>query len=224
MIDYENKYINLVVLGSFNPAILTHEFLVRECGFDLRHEPNLKGPTIPVVASLEYDNITFFADLGRMQITERDCEKPKSSKIPDYTQTYLEKLPYTPISKCGANFSYTLNIDKSRLSQINDWLSSKRGEFCKVLQSDCIGLEISFELENDKQVVKGWTLRNQQTDHNTTTILKVIYPETDNQVKVDFNFEVNDLDKDRKRLQIITAKYNTVFNIFQEQIEKIFSG
>lgn len=224
MIDYKNNYINLVVLGSFNPAILTHEFLVHECGFELPNGPDRKGPTMPVVASIDYNNLTFFADLGRLQITEKNIEDPKSSNVPNYTQRYLEKLPHTPITKCGANFSYTLSIERARLQQINKWISSKRDEFFRILKLKEIELEVSFALGQDKQIVKGWTLRSQREEYDAVTMLKVIYPEAVNQVKVDFNFEVDDLNKDRNRLLIITANFSKVFDIFKEQIEMIFSG
>jgi len=100
-----NNYINLVVLGNFNPNILTHNFLVAECGFNLGNKPIKENPPMPVIASLEYDGISFFADLGRLQITEKNCKEPKQGKLPEYLATYLEKLPHTPITKCGANFS-----------------------------------------------------------------------------------------------------------------------
>jgi len=79
-----NNYINMVVLGNFNPSILSHDFLVAECGFDLGNEPTEENPPMPVVASLGYGDISFFADLGRLQITEKKCKDPKQSKLPAY--------------------------------------------------------------------------------------------------------------------------------------------
>ena len=128
-----NNYVNLVVLGNFNPSILTHNFLVTQCGFALGNKPIKENPPMPVIASLEYEGISFFADLGRLQITEKECENPKQSELPNYLHTYLEKLPHTPITKCGANFSYNVEIEETKLNQIEQKLLSDRQYFCKAL-------------------------------------------------------------------------------------------
>lgn len=224
MVDYKSDYINLVVLGSFNPAILTHEFLVRECGFNLPGEPSSQGPAMPVFASLEYGNLSFFADLGRLQIMDKNCADPKRSKIPHYLQTYLDKLPYTPIIKCGANFSYKISADKSRLEQITQWLRNDRDNFCKALKLNEIIIEVVFAVDGSMEKVGSWTLRTKADMHNATTMLKVTMPGSGNNPKIDFNYEVAGLDKDRKRLSSVTTSYGEVFNLFENQLERIFTG
>jgi len=223
MIEYKNEYINLVVLGSFNPAILTHEFLIRECGFDLPNEPNQTIPPIPVVASLDYGNLTFFADLGRLEMKQIGCENPESSKLPSYLKTYLEKLPYTPINKCGANFSYELSVEKGRLEQIEEWLIKDRKKFYKVMDVETIDLEVFLHISQGKEAVASWILRTKSRETRESTILKVS-PQSDRKVKVDFNYEVSELDKYKKRLENVTTKYGTVFAMFKQQVEKIFAG
>lgn len=224
MVDYKSDYINLVVLGSFNPAILTHEFLVKECGFDLLGEPDSKGPAMPVVASLEYRNLIFFADLGRLQIMEKNCADPKGSRIPQYLQTYLDKLPYTPIIKCGANFSYRLSVDKSRLWQITQWLRNDRDKFCEALKLNTITIEVVFAVDQSKEEVVSWILRTKADRYDATTMLKVAMPSSGNEPKIDFNYEVAGLDKDRKRLSSVTTSYGEVFDLFKGQAKKIFAG
>lgn len=110
-----NNYINVVVLGNFNPSILTHDFLVTECGFDLGGKPIKENPPMPVVASLDYDSFSFFADLGRLQITEKECENPKRSKLPNYLDTYLKKLPHTPITKCVSQFQLQCRYSRNKI-------------------------------------------------------------------------------------------------------------
>jgi hypothetical protein len=226
MMDFKNDYINLVVLGSFNPAILTHEFLVRECGFDLLGEPDSKGPAMPVVVvvSLEYGNISFSADLGRLQIMEKNCADPKGSKIPEYLQVYLDKLPYTPITKCGANFSYRLAAEKSRLGQITQWLRNDRDKFCKALKLNTITIEVVFAVDQSKEEVVNWILRTKADSYDASTMLKIAMPISGNEVKIDFNYEVATLDKDRQRLSSVTANYGEVFDLFESQLERIFTG
>lgn len=224
MIDYKNDYINLVVLGNFNPSILTHDFLVKECGFDLGDKPGSKGPPMPVVASMDYDKTTFFADLGRLQITERNCKYPKSSQLPIYLNAYLQKLPYTPITKCGANFSYDLTAEKARLENIERWLGNNRNKFCETLQLKTLDLEVCFAIDDKQEKVKNWTLRTKIPEYEASTMLKVSYiAGAGNRIKIDFNYEVTGLDRDKKLLANVTTDYANVVDLFKHQVEKIFT-
>lgn len=223
MIKYKNDYINLVVLGSFNPAILTHDFLVRECGIDLPNEPEQIKPPIPVVASLDYGNLTFFADLGRLEMKQTGCENPELSKLPSYLKTYLDKLSYTPIKKCGANFSYELGVEEKRLGQIDEWLTKDRAKFCKVMDVEAVDLEVVLHIGQGTETVTDWILRTKSPEAGESTMLKVV-PGSGGKVKVNFNYEVSELDKDSKRLESITERYDTVFASFKQHVEKIFAG
>lgn len=223
MIDYKNDYINLVVLGSFNPSILTHDFLVKECEFALGNEPSSKIPNVPVIASLDYDNITFFADLGRLQITEKNCKDLKSSRLPIYLNTYLQKLPYTPITKCGANFSYNLTVENTRLENIEQWLRNDRNKFCESLQLKTVDLEVCFVVDDKQEKIKNWVLRTKTEQYCASTMIKVSNIDG-NGIKVDFNYEVGNLDKDKELIASVTTNYTKVVDLFKHQVEKIFEG
>ena len=188
MIDYKNDYINLVVLGSFNPSILTHDFLVNECGFNLGNEPVSKSPPMPVVVSLDYDNTSFFVDLGRLQITERSCKDPKLSQLPVYLNTYLQKLPYTPVTKCGANFSYELTVEKNRLENVEGWLRNNRNKFREILQLETVDLEVCFAVDDKQERIKNWILRTKIREYEASTMMKIAYMTGGgNAIKIDFN-------------------------------------
>lgn len=217
-----NNYINLVVLGNFNPSILTHNFLVTECGFALGNKPIKENPPMPVVASLEYDGISFFADLGRLQITEKNCKDPKQSKLPNYLGTYLEKLPHTPITKCGANFSYNVEIEKTKLNQIEQKLSSNRQYFCKTLDATEIQLEVIFSVNDKTETVKKWILRTIAQSGESSTIMTVQQAEN-SKVRIDFNYEIK-LEKSRDQITKITQDYAKIYDLFLFQFRKIFEG
>lgn len=223
MIDYKNDYINLVVLGNFNPSILTHDFLIKECRLDLGTELSSKNPSVPVISSLVYDNITFFADLGRLQIKEKNCREPKLSQIPIYLNTYLQKLPYTPITKCGANFSYNLTVENTRLENIEQWLRNDRNKFCESLQLETVDLEVCFVIDDKQENVKSWVLRTKSARYCASTMIKVSNI-NGNGIKVDFNYEVGNLDKDKNLLKSVTDDYANVVDLFKHQVEKIFTG
>jgi len=223
MVTYKNEYINIVVLGSFNPAILAHEFLVKQCSFALPKEPKTNTPPVPVFSSLEYDKISFFADLGRLQITEKGCEDPKSSLIPRYLDTYLKKLPYTPVTMCGANFRNELTIKKSKLENIGEWLKNSRSMFCEILQCPAVDLEMTLTVESDKEKINSWILRTKVKEYNASTMMKVsVIIGCDDKVKVDFNYEVGNLDRDKNLIKSITDDYAKVVDLFRYQIERIF--
>jgi len=224
MVKYKNNYINLVVLGSFNPGILTHEFLTKECHLVLGEQTHSQPVPVPVVASLEYGKVTFFADLGRLQITENSCENPEKSLIPQYAQTYLEKLEYTPLNKCGANFSYELSVDESMLNTVHSWLKDNRNKVLNVLGLGQVGLEVSFDITAGKEEIKTWIVRTKVEKNNATTMAKFHYGGGGRPLYVDFNFELPGLDKDKTLLKTVTAGYSDIFKMFKNQIESIFAG
>jgi len=216
-----NNYINLVVLGNFNPSILTHNFLVTECGFTLGNKPIKENPPMPVVASLEYDGISFFADLGRLQITEKNCENPKQSKLPNYLGIYLDKLSYTPITKCGANFNYDIEIQKTKSGNIEQKLLKDRQHFRRVLDTDEIGLEVAFSISSESETVKNWTLRTMTQSGESSTTMNVSMTGEPNTVKVNFNYEIN-LDQEHSNIKKITEDYGKIYELFLSQFRKIF--
>ena len=215
-----NNYINLVVLGNFNPSILTHNFLVTECGFALGNKPIKENPPMPVVASLEYDGISFFADLGRLQITEKNCNDPKQSKLPMYLTAYLEKLSYTPITKCGANFSYNIDIQATKLNQIEQKLLSNRQSFRETLSASEIQIDVIISVNDKTETVKKWILRTSAQSEESGTIMTVQRME-DSKVRIDFNYEIN-LEQNQDQIKKITHDYAKVYDLFLFQFKNIF--
>ena len=223
MVAYKNEYINLVILGSFNPAILTHAFLVKHCGLDIAKEPKTNTPPVPVFASLEYENISFFIDLGRLQITQKHCEDPKSSRLPFYLAAYIKTLPYTPLTKVGTNFSYQLTVSKERIMTVEGWLTSDRKKLCEILRLPTVDLEVHSKIDANLESLTGWTIRAKVADYKAATTMKVSrISGNDEKIQVDFNYEVGNLEKDANLLKAITEEYSKVVDLFQHQIERIF--
>jgi len=178
---------------------------------------------VPVIASLDYGEITFFADLGRLQITEKNCKDLKSSRLPIYLNTYLQKLPYTPITKCGANFSYNLTVENTRLKNIEQWLRNDRKKFCEILQLKTVGLEVYFVVDDKQERIKNWVLRTKTEQYCASTMIKVSNIDGKG-IKVDFNYEVGNLGKDKNLLKSVTDDYANVVDLFKHHVEKIFEG
>lgn len=175
------------------------------------------------MSSLEYDKISFFADLGRLQITEKNCENPKQSNLPAYIATYLKKLPYTPIVKCGANFSYNVEIEKTKLNHIEQSLSNDRQYFCKALNIAEIQLEVIFDISDEAETIKRWILRTMAQSGESSTTMNVQRLE-DSKIKIDFNYEIN-LEQNRdERIKKITDDYAEIYNLYLFQFRKLFEG
>lgn len=221
MIEYKNNYVNLVVLGNFNPAILTHEFLTKECNLNFGVEPKTQQVSIPVVTSLEYGNVAFFADLGRLQISEKHCDDPQKSLISSYLQTYLEKLPYTPLKKSGANFSYELSVDETKLTTLHSYLKASRNRILAALRLSELDLEVHFGITGNAEQIKTWIVRTAIAESGATTMAKFYCGGADRALHVDFNFEVPGLDKNRALLDTLTVSYSQVFDTFKNQIESL---
>ncbi len=215
-----NNYINLVVLGNFNPSILTHRFLVQECGFDLGDKPTKENPPMPVIASLEYGNLSFFADLGRLQMAEKNCKNPRQSKLPNYLGTYLEKLPHTPIIKCGANFSYDVEVEETKLKQLEQKLSGDRQYFHRAIGTPEIQLEVFFNISDKIETVKKWILRTAGRSDESSRTMTVQQGDGSN-VRIDFNYEIN-VEQNRDRITKFTRNYAGVYDSFLFQFKKIF--
>ncbi len=215
-----NIQINIVVLGNFNPSILTHHFLVTECGLDLGQEQP-KQQQLPVLASISYDGISFFADLSRFQITEKNCANPKQSKLPEYLDTYLEKLPYTPVTKCGTNLSYNAEIAQERLSSIEIQVAKNRENLCKSFQVDNLELEAVFNVHPTNESIKRWILRTTPNASDSKTTMTISHKPDSNTITVDFNYEVN-LEGDTGRIKNITDRYDTIYDLFLTQFKKLF--
>jgi hypothetical protein len=216
-----NDYINLVVLGNFNPSILTHNFLTAVCGFDLGSKPTEKNLPLPVVASLSYGEISFFADLGRLQITEKNCRNPKKSKLPTYLKTYLNKLPHTPITKCGANFNCNIEVREKKLKDIEQKLQKDRQYFCKALDVAEIQLEVIFDINDKAETVKRWILRTTAQSGESSTTMNLQRLE-DLKIKIDFNYEIN-LEQNRDEgIRKITDDYAKIYDLYLFQFRKLF--
>lgn len=209
------------MLGNFNPSILTHQFLIAECGLDLGQEQPNQEQRLPVMASIAYDGISFFADLGRFQITEKNCANPKQSKLPEYLDTYLEKLPYTPVTKCGTNISCNAEVAQEKLSSIETQVAKNRENLCKSFQVDNLELEVVFDVHPKNERIKRWILRTIPKTPGSTTTMKISRKLDSNTINVDFNYEMN-LEGDADRIRNITDGYDKIYDLFLAQFQKLF--
>ncbi len=132
-------HVSCVVLGHFNPAILTPKFLTEKCGIPGAKDKLGSGQYSRLASQVQYNGVEFLALPDRLQVNESGIEKYESSKVCKYTLDYLACLEYTPVAAAGVNFNFTgiekhLNIlqDGKRVSRIKS-LKLETAEWnCKV--------------------------------------------------------------------------------------------
>jgi len=177
-----NNYVSIVVLGNFNPSILTPNFMINYCDFPKGIELK-RGDTTVVVSSLDYGDIAFIAELERFQAIERNIEDTRNIRILKYLINYFEILKYTPINILGVNFNTTIEkvkqavfntLDKS--DKIKDFFDIEELNYSKTIN---LGVASTTNLS--------WKLTYNTADgYKTRTVINL----KNNNLIINKNFEI----------------------------------
>jgi len=208
------NYKSVVIIGSFNPMILTPSFLRDSCGFKSEHEP--KGQTTPVASEIRLGNTHFLAELSKLQITVQDLDSFDSLFPWDLAARYLDILKYTPLNMAGVNFNYALSgFDMTSLQNIlqNPW------EVGAKLDLDPTGMIFILRKHNSEEL-----------GLSDLTVVHQVYDNMKNTVKLTFdspvltinsNFEVDKLDSDREKIHVISERYDELVALNQRFIDRV---
>jgi hypothetical protein len=217
--EIKNNFVSVIVLGNFNPSILTEDFLKKVCGFNFTAEP--KKQLSPVVSEIKYGNINFLADLDRFQIKEDNISEFEKTKIFEYVSRYLEILSYTPILIAGLNFNVTLeNVDNDVIEKN---IISNKSKLKEILESDEIVMipYLRYKSEEDKEHVSLDVLfKGSQTDIDILGRFE-IKKVKDKTFCLNYNFEVRGLEKNRERISILTGNYPSILNRYKKLLQVI---
>ncbi|MBU4289192.1 MAG: hypothetical protein KKI12_13590, partial [Proteobacteria bacterium] len=104
----EYNFITLVALGSFNPAIVSPDFLNTVCELNLGKPVDQSPPDIPVIRHLQFQNLKFTVEMNRLQIMETGIEDITKAMVLSIFNVYYAKLPYTPLKAVGVNINCDL--------------------------------------------------------------------------------------------------------------------
>lgn len=191
---------SVIVIGAFNPSILTPGFLEEYCGFAPDQQPT--GRTTPVASEIDFGDIKFFMELGQLQVIEKHPENFNKLFPLEITAKYLDVLQYTPLNKCGVNFNFTIeDLD----------LGAVRKEFYDTWQ---LGSKLAYDPSSTSFV-----FGKQQSDELVLIEFAVtrMMGEIKNAVKVNFqdqavsvnnNFEIGDLHASREDFRILINRYD----------------
>lgn len=140
------NFVSLVALGNFNPAIVTPDFLNKDCELNLGEPTDQTSPLIPVHRGFQFQNLRFTVDMERLEILEIGINNISDAKILAIFDAYYKKLPYTPLSAVGVN----INCDFPKTDILLEKVSNPRTylDFLDVKEIDVT--ERSLQTESDK--------------------------------------------------------------------------
>lgn len=203
-IDY--NYVSIVALGNFNPAIVTPDFLNKECEFNLG-EPTDQSPTfIPVHRRLKFKNLIFNVDMDALKISETGIEDIYKAKITDFFSVYYERLPYTPLSAVGVNINCNLALTEILIDKL-----SNPHTYLKFLEAK----EIETTKKSGQTMTdKIWMSSNYRVDNvrGLTRLINTIRKK--DTINLNYNYEAGNLKKDKERLKLLLNGYKQFCNEF----------
>jgi len=208
---------SVVVIGGFNPTILTPDFLKDVCKFSSSHEP--VGMTTAVQTEIKYGNTLFLLELNRFQIIVKEVEDFDPIFPLDLLLRYLSILQYTPITLFGMNLNYTLSdVDLASLRM-------KLADPCKA--ANWLGTDVASVLLSASRRGEEGLLINEVTlvhpiDGGLTNSVKMTF-ETDN-IVINNNFEAGQLEAQRERIGTISERHGELLKMNGSLMNSIAGG
>lgn len=211
---FEINYKSIIAIGGFNPTILTPDFLSEYCSFKSDHTPS--GQTTFVATEVIYGNIKFQMELNRFQILLENIQDFKEKYPIEIMLAYLNVLKYTPLSLIGINFNYSLSdINKdATIELLKD--PYKTGECFNIIPTS---ISLTLKRPNGGGLTLSETKFMHFLDNNIKNNIRIIFDQ--NMLKINNNYEVGDLGKERDRVNILFSNYNDLFERNQQLINII---
>jgi len=141
-----HNFVSLVALGNFNPAIVTPDFLNKDCELNLGEPTDQTPPFIPVHKSLQFQNLRFTVDMEKLEILEIGINNISDARILAIFDAYHKKLPYTPLSAVGVN----INCDFPKTDILLEKISNPRTYLDFLDVKEIYVTERSLQTESDK--------------------------------------------------------------------------
>ena len=149
------KLANIVVLGNFNPGILTANFLQETCKIPLK-DPKV-FPQNPIESVVVSEKVTFIASLERFEVSEIDLKSFEGTKIHEYARTYLDTLRYTPVVAWGMN----LNVDVKDINPkaLQTHFLEDHSAVAKLLKAEQLVIKNEIKFVNGSKEISKYGLR-----------------------------------------------------------------
>jgi len=213
------NFVSLIALGYFNPAIVTQDFLNTTCGLNLGEPTDQSPPFIPVSRLFNFNNLSIDLTTDRLQIREIIDRDINQTRVLDIFRSLYNILPYTPINILGININGTISFEESDDSDgIMDKVKSYE-TYKQFYNVDVIDVVEDSRVVNNN---KNW-LNTAVKFKAPNGITHYIRANMENKgIKFNFNYEVDKLDQDKSKLDLLLdsySKFNLDFDKFTTRLE-----
>lgn len=214
--ETKNSFLSFIALGSFNPAILTPDFLAEEKIFSF--ETSAEGRTSPVVSEIKFGDISLLVELERFQVMHQEVDSFEKSPIISIMSNYLNVLKHTPVFVEGINFNIDLTDYADSTIVANIFEKPINGIINYVDKSDEYFIDINTKVARGKDETQAINCKFYVDDGVSVSInLRKL----DVKMVLNFNYEVQNIESDRNRLNIIPDNYQSIYEEFIGFVEKI---
>ena len=223
--DLELNFVSTVVIGRFNPSILTIEFLKNECGIEIGEGKTVSPVQVPIAREIHFreKGTQFSADLERFQVRESEISDIAEACSPEFVKIYLNKLPYTPIVACGINFAYITRLKEADKKGFQAFLANEVVLF-DLFQIDSFSLDTERSHINTKDTFTSlWNL-NFEIKECLKSAIRIRLFEGDNVYEINHNIEAPNLYKDKECLALITDNLHENITYHNDIIDKFLKG
>ncbi|MDP2646569.1 MAG: hypothetical protein Q8P24_16640 [Desulfobacterales bacterium] len=201
--DIRYNYISLVALGNFNPAIVTPDFLKKECGLDLGKVISESPSIMPIHKDIQFENIRLTFDLTRLEFKETNFQNGRGSNLVNIFRIYYEKLPYTPIKAVGVNFNCEIIVEEADFKRLLDKIRDPK-TYLSFLNIDSIEVaEKSVYQKNTKAWLGAdFIVKNLKNFKRQISILK-----KNDTFNINYNFETTNWGQEENGLKNFVQNY-----------------
>lgn len=213
-IDY--NFITLVALGSFNPAIVSPDFLNKVCELNLGEPVGQSPPDIPVIKHLQFQNLKFTVEMNRLQIMETGIENINEARVLSIFNVYYAKLPYTPLKAVGVNINCDLLADMETKTEALKKKVSNPSSYLDFFNTNKINvIESSLQTKADKT----WMSSNYNIEnvHGLTRSINVTQKK--DFLNINYNYEAMVVDNHKSNLSLLLDGYEEFCHEFLDFVK-----
>jgi hypothetical protein len=220
LIKFLIKDVDVTVLGNFNPAILRHDFLVKECKIiDLGQVIEQSPPQLPMVSHIKYKDVWWTAELTRMIVRDLSL----SNKAPNLLSKYLEALPHTPLLAAGINLVADLVISDIPVATSKMLNTTSLFEILRKFEATQIYMTVKYQVVSNVSSVPMEYLLNFVGRHESRVLVQMELGKAPF-LRARYNWEIRGIDINRSRLQLIQGEYERVKEDFQSLIQEFLEN
>jgi hypothetical protein len=210
----KNNFVSIVILGSFNPGILSIDFLQKTNIVDKNSKIEELSPKTPIFRAVNIENIKVTVELERFQALESGIEDFNNTAIINLAYNYINNLRFTPISIMGINLNSNLELDN--ISKFQKKINDK--EILGIFNANSLIQRVEKIVSNEKEDI--FTNFNLKFNISQDKSININLQKKDVIYVINYNFEVKKINEKNKLF--IKDNYPDLVNQFDNVIKDLF--